>query len=122
MSASRNLWQNEPIIDNVTNLIIRKDFSARTTLLDVLETILTPVKLIAINLTMFVNLGTMNMVITVQNQFWWNEIITRIDPALRNSDPPCANISVVNQSSQQLLSLLILCIKFLKTLPVCVNQ
>jgi len=69
------------------------------------------VKPLAINHTMFVNPIAMNAVKTAQIHSWWYEEIASIDPCQRNSDPPCAYIAVVKGSSQQLSSLLTLCIR-----------
>jgi len=52
-----------------------------------------------------------NAVKTAQMHGWWYEDIARIDPAQRNSDPAHADISVVNESSQRLFSLLTLCMR-----------
>jgi len=69
------------------------------------------VKPIAINYAMFVNHFAKNAVKTAQIHSWWYEEIARIDPAKRNSDPPCAYISVVNELSQRLFSSLTLRIR-----------
>ena len=53
---------------------------------------------------------------------WWYEEIARIDPAQRNSDPPCAYISVVNELSQQLFSLLTVCIRLSQRLLALEQQ
>jgi len=69
------------------------------------------VKPIAINSVMLVNPFATNAVKTAQIHSWWYEEIARIDPAQRNSDPPRTYISVVNELSQLLFSLLTLCIR-----------
>jgi len=58
------------------------------------------VKPIARRYEMFVNPFATNAVKTTQIHSWWYEEIARMDPAQRNSDPPHAYISVVNEPSQ----------------------
>ena len=58
------------------------------------------VKSVANNVLKFVNLFATNVVKTAQIHSLWHEKMARIDPAQRNSDPPRANILVVNESSQ----------------------
>jgi len=72
------------------------------------------VNLIAINYVMFVNPIATRVVKTAQIHSWWYEDKARIDPAQRMTDPPRAYISVVNESSQWLFSLLTLCVKLLQ--------
>jgi len=111
-----NLWRYEPFVDDVTGLIIGAEHNAQTTLTGVPAMVMARVKSIALNYAMFVNPFAMNVVQTAQIHSWWNEEIARIDPAQRNSDPPCAYISVVNELSQRLLSLLTVCIRLLQWL------
>jgi len=95
----------------VTGLIVGTEYNAQTTLSGILAMVMARVKPIAINYAMFVNPFATNAVKTTQIHSWWYEEITRIDPAQRNSDPPCAYISVVNELSQRLFSSLTLCIR-----------
>jgi len=55
------------------------------------------VKPIASNNSMCVNPFAMNAVMTAQIHSWWSEEIGSINPAPRNSNPPPAYISVVNE-------------------------
>jgi len=71
------------------------------------------VKPIAINFAMFVNPFATNAVKTTQIHTWWYEEIARFYSAQRNSDPARAYISVVNELSQQMCSMLALCIRLL---------
>jgi len=80
------------------------------------------VKPIAINDAGFVNPFATNPVKTAQIHGWWNEEIARIEPAQRNSDPPRAYISVVNELSQRLFSSLTLCIRLSQRLLAPVQQ
>jgi len=57
-------------------------------------------KPIGINYAMLVNPFATKAVKASQIHSWWYEEIARIDPAQRNSDPPRAYTSVVNESSQ----------------------
>jgi hypothetical protein len=91
-----NLWGYEPFVDDVTGLIVGAEYNAQTTLSGVPAMVTACVKPIAINYAMFVNPFAMNAVPTAQIHSWWHDEIARIDPAQRNSDPPCAYISVVN--------------------------
>jgi len=68
------------------------------------------VKPIANNYAMFVNPLATNAVKTAQIHSWWYEEIAWIDPAQRNSDPPDAYISVVDELSSRLFSSLTSCI------------
>jgi len=72
------------------------------------------VKPIAINHMLIVNFFAMNAAKTALMCSWCSEEIARIDPAQRNSDTPCAYISVVNESSQRLYSLLSVRIRLLQ--------
>ena len=80
------------------------------------------VKPIAINYVMFVNRVATNAVKTAQIHSWWYEEIARIDPAQRNSDPPRAHISVVNESSQRLFSSLTLSIRLSQRLLAYIQK
>jgi len=95
-----NLWRYEPIVDDVTGLIVGAGYNTQTTLSGVLAMVMARVKPIAINDAMFVNPIAMNAVNTAQIHSWWYEEIARIDPAQRNSDPPRAYMSVVNDLSE----------------------
>jgi hypothetical protein len=69
------------------------------------------VKPIPINCAKFLNPFATNAVKTTQIHSGWYEEIARLDPACRHCDPPCADISVVNELSQRLFSSLTLCIR-----------
>ena len=91
--------------------MVGAEYNAQTTLSGVPAMVMARVKPIAMNYAMFVNSFATNEVKTAQIHSWWYEEIARIDPAQRNSDPPCACISAVNESSQRLFSSLTLCIR-----------
>jgi len=80
------------------------------------------VKPIAIDYVMIVYPYATNAVKTAQIHSWWYVESARTDPAQRNSDPPHAYISVVNESSQQMFSSLTLRIRRLLTLLGPVQQ
>jgi hypothetical protein len=80
------------------------------------------VKPIVINYTKIVNPFATNAVKTAQIHSWWYEEIARIDPAQRNSDPPHAYISVVNELSHRLFPLLTLCITLSQSLLAPVQR
>jgi len=80
------------------------------------------VKSIAINYVMFVNPFATNVVKTAQIHSWWYEEIARIYPAQQISHPPHAYISVVNELSQQLFSVLTWCIWFSQRLHAAMQQ
>jgi len=84
----------------VTRLTIGAEYYTQIALLGVPSMVMARVKPIAINYVMFVNPFASNAVKTALIHSWWYEEITRIDPAQRNSNPPRAYISVVNESSQ----------------------
>jgi len=84
----------------VTGLTIGAGYNAQTTLSGIPAMVRAYVKPIAVNYAMIVNPFATNAVKTTHIHSWWYEEITRSDPAQRNSDPPRANISVVNESSQ----------------------
>jgi hypothetical protein len=117
-----NLWRYELFVDDVTGLIVGAEYNAQTTLSGVSVMVMAPVKAIAINYAMFVNPFATNGVKTAQIHSWWYEEIARIDPAQRNSDPPCAYVSVINELSQPLFSSLTLCITLLQRLLAPVQQ
>jgi len=121
-SKAGNLWRFEPFVDDVKGLIVGAKYNTPTTLSGLLAMVISHVKPIAINYAMIVNPFATNAVKTVQIRSWWYEKIARIDPAQRNSDPPCAYISVVNESSQQLFSLLTLCIRLSQRLLAAVQR
>ena len=107
---AENQGHYEPCIDHVTGLMVRTVYDSEIALCHFPAIIMAHVKPRGINYSMSVNLFATNAVKTAQMLSWWHEEIARIDPAQRNSDPPCAYISVVNQSSQQLCSTVRLCI------------
>ena len=106
-----NLWRYEPFVDDMTGFIVGAEYNGHPTLSGVPAMVMARVKPIAINYVMFVNPFATNAVKTTQIHSCWYEEIDRIDPAQRNSDPPRDYISVVNKSSQQLFSLVTLCIR-----------
>jgi len=87
-------------VDDVTGLIVGTECNAQTTCSCDPAMVMARGKPVAINYTMTENPLAMNAVKTAQSHSWWYEEIARIDPAERNSDPPHACISVVNESSQ----------------------
>jgi len=95
-----NLWQYEPNVDDVTGLIVGAEYNAHKTVSGVPAMVMACVKPIAINYVMFVNPIATMMVKTMQIHSSWSEGIARVDPALRNSDPSLAYISVVIKLSQ----------------------
>jgi len=95
-----NLSRYEPFVDNVTGLIVGAECNAQTTLSGIPAMLMSRVKPIAYNYAMLVNPFATNAVKTAQIHTWWYEEIPRIDPAQRNSDPPCAYISAVNELSR----------------------
>jgi len=102
--------------------MVGAEYITQTTLSGVPAMVMARVKPIAINYAMFVNHFAANAVKIAQIHSWWYEKIARIDPAQRNSDPPCAYISVVNELSQQLFPLLALCIRLSQRLLAPVQQ
>ena len=80
------------------------------------------VKTIANNSAMYLNPFAKNAVKTAQIHSWRYEEHTRIDPAQRNSDPPRVYISVVNEFSPEMLSVLTLWIRLSQRLPNLVQQ
>jgi len=119
---AENLWRYEPFVDDVTGLIVGAEYNAQTTLSGVPAMVMARVKSIAINYAMFVNPFATNAVKTAQIHSWWYEEIARIGPAHRNSDHPCAYISVVNELSQRSFSLLTVCIMLSQRLLAPVQQ
>jgi hypothetical protein len=119
---SGNLWRYDPFVVDVTGLIVGAEYNGQTTLSGVPAMVMACVKPIAINYTMFVNPFATNAVKTAQIHRWWYEEIARIDPAQRNSNPPCAYISVVNELSQILFSSLTLCIRLSQRLLAPMQQ
>ena len=105
----------------MNGLIVRAEYNDQTTHSGILAMAVVCGKSIAINYVMFVISFAMNVVKPAHIHSYWYEEIARIDPAQRNSHPPCAYISVLNKSSQRLCSSLTLCISlsrnFLVPLP-----
>jgi len=87
----------------VTGLIIGAEYNAQKTVSGVPAMGMACVMPIGINYVMFVNLFATNAVKTPQIHSWWYGKIARIYPEQRNSDPPHAYMSVVDESSQRLL-------------------
>jgi len=106
----------------VTGLIVGTEYNAQTMLPGVPAMVMSHVKPIAINYVMFVNSFATNAVKTAQIHSWWYEEIARIDPTQRNSDPLRAYISVVNEPSERLFSLLTLCIRLSQRLLAPMQQ
>jgi hypothetical protein len=100
--------------DNVTGLISSAEYNARTTLSGIPAMVMACVKLITINYAMFVNPFATNTVQPAQIHSWWHEEISMNNPAQRNSDPPRAYISMVNQLFQQRFILVTFCIRLLQ--------
>jgi len=84
----------------MTGLIVGTEYDSQTMLSGVPAMVMLCVKPIPINHAMIVNPVATIAVKTTQIHSWWYEEIPRICLALRNSDPPHAYISVVNESSQ----------------------
>jgi hypothetical protein len=116
------LWRNEPVVDDVTGLIVGTEYNAQTPLPGVPAMVMECVQLIAINYAMFVNPFVTNAVKTAQIHRCWYEEISRIDPAQRNSDPPRTYIAVVNELSPRLFSSLTFCIRLSQTILAAVQQ
>ena len=106
----------------MNGLIVCAEYNTQTTRSSVPAMVTVRAKRIAINYAMFLNPIATNAVKTAQSNCWWFEELSRIVPGQRNSDPPCANISVVNESSQHLFSLLTLCIRLSQRLLAPVQQ
>jgi len=87
----------------VTGLIVGAEYNTQTTISRVPVMVMACVKPLAIKYAIFVNPFATNAVKTAQIHSWWYEEIARIDPAQRNSDPPPAYNSVVNELSTILL-------------------
>jgi len=92
--------QYEPLVDDVTGLIVGAEYNTQATLSGILAMPMAPEKPRALNYVMFVNPFGTNSVKAAQVHSWWYEKITMIDPAQRISDPPHDYISVVTESSQ----------------------
>jgi len=84
----------------MAGLIVGTENNSESHLWGVPAMVISCVKNIAINYAVLVNPLATNAVKTAQIHSWWYEEIARIDPAQRNSDPPRAYISVVNESSE----------------------
>jgi len=117
-----NLWRYEPVVEDITGLIVGAEYNAQTTISGVPVMVMARVKPIAINYVMFVNPFATKVEKTDQIHSWWYEEIASIDPAQTNSDPPCAYFSVVNELSQQLFSSLTLCIRLSQIFLASVQQ
>ena len=95
-----NLWRYDPIVDDVTSLIVGVEYNIQTTVSGILVMVMSCVKPIAIHEAMFVNAFATKAVKTTQIHCWWYEEIARIDAGQRYSDPAHAYNSVGNESSQ----------------------
>jgi len=100
---ARNLSRYEPVVDDLTGLIVGREYNAEMTLSGVLAIVMARVKPIAINYAIFVNPFATYVVKTAQIHSWWYEEIAWIVPAQRNSSLPHAYISVLNEWSQLVL-------------------
>jgi len=112
--TAANLWQYERFVDDVTGRMVSAEYTAQKTISGVPAMVMSPVKPKAINYSMFAIPFATNGAKISHIPSWWSEEIARIDPAQRNSDPAGAHISVVTKSSQQLFSILTLCIRLLR--------
>jgi len=119
---ARILLQYKPFVDDVTGLIVGTEYNAQITLTNFPAMVMTGVKPLAIIYAMFVNPFATNAVKTAQIHSWWYEEIARIDTAQRDSDPPRAYMSVVNEFSQRLCAFLTLCIRLSQRLLAPVQQ
>ena len=117
-----NQWQYGPFVNDVTGLICGAEYDSQTTLAAVPAMVLGHVQHIAISHLIFVNPFATHVVITFQIHSWEYEEIARIDQAQRNSDPPPAYISAVNESCQGLFSLLTLYIMLSQRLFTLVQE
>jgi len=95
----------------MTGRLIGAEYNTHTTLPSIPVMLIVHVKPLAINYAMFMKPFATNAVKTAQIYSWWYEEITWIDSAQRNSDTPHAYISVVDETSRQLCSLLSLRIR-----------
>jgi len=112
----------EHFVDDVTGLIVGAKYNSQTALYGIPAMVMTRLKPIAIKYVMVMHRFPTNTVKTAKIHRWWYEENPRSDPAQRNSDPPCAYLSVVNEWSQWLSSLLTLCIRLSKRLLAPVQQ
>jgi hypothetical protein len=74
----------------IKRFLVGAEYNPQTTLAGIAAMVMARVKPIAMNHAMFLNPFATNAVKTVQIHSWWYDDIARIDPALRNSDPPHA--------------------------------
>jgi hypothetical protein len=95
-----NLGRYEPFVDDVRGLIAGAEDNTQTTVSRIPAMVMARVKPIAINYEILVNPFATNAVNTAQIRRRWYEDIASIDPAQRNSHPPCAYISVANELFQ----------------------
>jgi hypothetical protein len=86
------------------------EYNAQTTLASDLSLVIAHEEPSAINYVMSVKPCAVNAVKTAQIHSSWYEENARTDLVQRNSDPPLANISVGNATSQCMFASLILCI------------
>jgi len=87
-----HLGRYEPFVDAVTGRRVGAECNARTSLSGILAMVTARVMPLGINYAMLVNLFAMSVVQSAQIHTQWYEEISTIDPARRNSDPPCGNI------------------------------
>lgn len=98
----KELWEeftSLELIDEVTGQIVGAEYGIQQTLSGVEALVLAEVKPIAGRYAMFNNPFATNAVKTAQIHSWWYHYVTKVDPAMRNTDPPRAYISVVFISS-----------------------
>jgi len=112
---ARYLWWYEPFVNYVTDLVVDAAYNAQTTPSGILAMVMSCVKHIPIkNTVMIMNPLATYVVKTTQIHSWWYEEIARINLDQRNFDPQRSYISVPNEWSQRLFSLLTLCIRLLQ--------
>ena len=92
-----NLSRDEPSVGNIIRLIVGAEYNTQTTLSGIPAMAMAHVQPLALDYAMFVNPFATNAVKTIQIHYCWYEEIARIDTAQKNSDPPCAYISAVNE-------------------------
>jgi hypothetical protein len=86
--------------DEATGQVVGTEYGIQQTISGVEALVLAEVKPIAGRYAMFNNPFATNAVKTAQIHSWWYHYVTKVNPAKRNTDPPCAYISVVfNPSS-----------------------
>jgi hypothetical protein len=94
----KELWQefsfSEPI-DEVTGQTVGAQYGIQQTLSGVAALVLAEVKPITGRYSMFNNPFATNAVKTTQIHSWWYHYVTKVEPAMSNTNRPCAYISVI---------------------------